>query len=1499
MPLPEEKCCHCQKFALLSLSKGNRQSKMTVSYRLVPYVPPFILASLLTNKDKLCKLARTSLNEHCSAVLLKKLPEKLGDPGKFLIPCDFPGMAECLALVDLGASINQMPLSVWNKLSLLDLSPTCMTLELVDCSISRSVGVAEDIFVKTERALIDVFEGELTLRVGKEAITLNLDHTSRYSANYNDMAANRIEVIGMDCEEYSQEVLSFSDVITSGNPTPYYDPIVSTTSWTLTPFSESDFLLEKVDAFLALEDDPTSSKIDQSYVDPEGDILLLEAFPNDDPSLPPPNQGNYLPQVQKELKIYKANTDKSSINEPPKNGMVIGHKISKNGIEVDKAKVDVIAKLPHPTTVKCIRSFLGHADFYRRRKLTKAPILIAPDWDMPFELMCDASDFAIGVVLGQRQEKHFSPKQYASKTMTEAESNYTTTENEMLAVVTPWFADFANYHAGSFVVMGMSSQQKNKFFKDEAIDILKACHYGPTGGHHSPKYTAKKVFDSGFYWPTIYHDAQDLVKTCDVCQHQGKISQRDEMPQNSIQVCKIFDVWGIDFMGSFPSSKGSKYILVAVDYLSKWVEVKVLPTNDARVVCKFLKNLFARFGTLRAIISDRGTHFCNDQFAKVEVSNSGLQRILKRTVGENCASWSDDENHTSKVAIAAIRRMIKENFNVAFAAERTRQANVRNDASRSGPVRGQDTTPVVRDQQSLHLSPRHLVQSLQTHGSNLSIPPSQSRLEDMRVIRDFLEVFLEELLGLPSSRQVQFRSDLVPGAAPIARAPYRLAPSEMRDLPVKLQELLENGFIHPSSSPWGASILFLKKKDGSFRMCIDYRELNKLTVKNRYPFLRIDDLFDQLQGSSVYCKIDLRSGYHQLRIKEEDIPITAFRTRYGHFEFQVTPFRLINAPVVFMDLMNQVWKPYLGKFVIVFIDDILVYSEDEEEHGRYLKIILELIKERYTKFSKCDFWQDSVQFLGHVIDRSGVHVDPAKTEAIKSWTTSTTPTEDEEEHGRYLKIILELIKERLYTKFSKCDFWQDSVQFLGHVIDRSGVHVDPAKTEAIKSWTTSTMPTEGKEEKEALQTLKQKLCSAPILALPKGTEDFVVYYDASLKGYKVVLMQREKVIVLWRHYLYGTKCVVFTDHKSLQYILNQKELNLRQQRWIKLLCDYDCEIRYHPGIENVVANALSRKERDKPLRVRALMMTVHNDLPMQIREAQKEAMKEKNHVLLPRFGRLGNLVMHESHKPKYSIHPGSDKMYQDLKLLYWWPNMKVDIATYFGSGKGLLWISSANCQERQVDGQSKRTIQTLKDMLHACVVEFGSSWDRRLPLVKFSYNNSYHASIETAPYEALYRRKCRSPVCWSEVGDSQLIDPELIRETNEKIIQIKNHLLTTRSHKKSYGYRRAKPLEFEVGDMVQLKVSPWKGTMHFGKHGKLSPRYIRPFSIVARVGPVAYTLELPEELKGVHSTFHVLNLKKCLAEGDIIVLMNEIQVDGKLHTIEELVEVVDREVKRL
>ena len=268
-------------------------------------------------------------------------------------------------------------------------------------------------------------------------------------------------------------------------------------------------------------------------------------------------------------------------------------------------------------------------------------------------------------------------------------------------------------------------------------------------------------------------------------------------------------------------------------------------------------------------------------------------------------------------------------------------------------------------------------------------------VDDVPVVRDYPDVFPEDLPGIPPERQVEFRIDLIPGAAPIAKAPYRLAPPEMQELSTQLQEMLDKGFIRPSSSPWGAPILFVRKKDGSHRMCIDYRELNKVTVKNRYPLPRIDDLFDQLQGASWFSKIDLRSGYHQMRVRDEDVQKTAFRTRYGHYEFVVIPFGLTNAPAAFVDLMNRVCRPMLDRSVIVFIDDILVYSKTQEQHKEHLREVLEVLRreKRFAKFSKREFWLHEVQFLGHLVNQKGILVDLAKIKVVMQWEVPKSPSE--------------------------------------------------------------------------------------------------------------------------------------------------------------------------------------------------------------------------------------------------------------------------------------------------------------------------------------------------------------------------------------------------------------------------------------------------------------------------------------------------------------------------
>nr|GEV40630.1 reverse transcriptase domain-containing protein [Tanacetum cinerariifolium] len=790
----------------------------------------FTIKSLLANKDKLFELSKIPFNKNCSAMLLKKLLEKLRDPVKFLIPCDFPGMDVYHALADLGASINLLPLFIWKKLSLPELTPTRMTLELAVRSITRPKGVVEVVFVKvgkfhfpidfvvvdfeadprvplilgrsflrTSRALIDVYGKEITLRVNDKAVTFNLNQTTRYSSTYDDMSVSRIDVIDVVREEikrftshleyaYLEGVDKLPVIIAKGLKDDEKEAFLKVLkshkraiAWKITNIKGIDprFCTHKI----LMEEDYKLAVQSQRWVNPKiHEVIKKEVIKLLDAGMIYPISDSLWEKTTFTCPYGTFAYRRMPFGLCNAPGTFQSHKISKKGIEVDKAKVDVIAKLPHPTIVKeklteapiliapnwdlpfelmcnasdfaidCIDAFET-----LKKKLTKASILVVPNWNLPFELICDASDFIIGAVLGKRKTKHFQPIHYASKTMTEAQIRYTTTKKEMLAVVyafekfrpylvlsksivytdhsalkyllskqdakpillrwvlllqefdiiirdkkgtenltaehlsrlenphkdvfenkdinenfpletlgkissgsTPWFVDFANFHARNFIIKGMSSQQKKKFFKDvrqyfwddpylfricanqiiqrcvhgqEAKDILRACHEGPTGAIMAPISSLRKYL------------------------------MPDEMPQNVIQVCEIFDVWGIDFMGSFPYLRGNMYILVAVDYLSKWVEAKALPTNDARVVVKFLKSIFARFRTPRAIISDRMTHFCNDKFAKViskygvtrglaiayhlqtsgqvEVSNRGLKRILERTVGENRASWSE------------------------------------------------------------------------------------------------------------------------------------------------------------------------------------------------------------------------------------------------------------------------------------------------------------------------------------------------------------------------------------------------------------------------------------------------------------------------------------------------------------------------------------------------------------------------------------------------------------------------------------------------------------------------------------------------------------------------------------------------------------------------------------------------------------------------------------------------------------------------------------------
>jgi hypothetical protein len=442
---------------------------------------------------------------------------------------------------------------------------------------------------------------------------------------------------------------------------------------------------------------------------------------------------------------------------------------------------------------------------------------------------------------------------------------------------------------------------------------------------------------------------------------------------------------------------------------------------------------------------------------------------------------------------------------------------------------------------------------------------------------EYPDVFPDELPGMPPDRDIEFAIELQPGTAPISKRPYRMPPAELAELKKQLQELLDKGFIRPSTSPWGCPALFVKKKDESLRLCVDYRPLNAVTIQNKYPLPRINVLFDQLVGARVFSKIDLRSGYHQIKIRASDISKTTFSTRYGLYEFLVMSFGLTNAPAYFMYLMNSVFMLELDKFVVVFIDDILVYSKNEDEHTEHLHIVLQRLRDHrlYAKLSKCDFWLKEIKFLGHTISQDDISVDREKVQEVMNWKPPATVRQIRSFlgfAGYYRRFILDF--SRIAKPMTK--------------LLKKGVRYE---------WS--------QKYEEAFHALRQHLAIAPVLAQPDNTKPFEVYCDASGTGLGCVLMQDNRGIAyasralrpheqnysthdlelaavvhalkIWRHYLMGAHCNIYTDHKSLKYIFTQADLNMRQRRWLELIKDYDLEVHYHPGKANVVADALSKK----------------------------------------------------------------------------------------------------------------------------------------------------------------------------------------------------------------------------------------------------------------------------------------------------------------------------------
>jgi hypothetical protein len=587
------------------------------------------------------------------------------------------------------------------------------------------------------------------------------------------------------------------------------------------------------------------------------------------------------------------------------------------------------------------------------------------------------------------------------------------------------------------------------------------------------------------------------------------------------------------------------------------------------------------------------------------------------------------------------------------------------------------------------------------------------KLKDIPIVCEYPDIFPDDLPGMPPDRDIEFVIELQPGTAPISKRLYRMPPNELAELKIQLHDLLDKGYIRPSASPWGCPTLFVKKKDNSLRLCVDYHLLNAVTIKNKYPLPRIDILFDQLAGAKVFSKIDLRSGYHQIKIRSSDIPKTAFSTRYGLYEYLVLSFGLTNALAYFMYLMNSVFVQELDQFVVVFIDDILIYSKNLEDHAEHLHIVLQRLRDHhlYAQFSKCGFWLNTVKFLGHTISSDGISINSSKVQEVLDWKPPTSVHQ--------IRSFLGLAG---YYRYFIPDFSRIAKPMTERL--KKGVKF---------SW--------DQKCEDAFHTLRAHVTTAPVLAQPDVSKPFDIYCDASGIELGCVLMQDNRVIAyasralrtheqnypthdlelaavihalkIWRHHLMGTKCHIYTDHKSLKYIFTQADLNMRQRRWLERIKDYDLEVHYHPGKANVVADALSHKAHCSCLSVEAFNETLcwemrklnleiipqgslnhlsvkatlkDNIVLAQQRDKGVRIIKQKlaqgegkykcfrvdhegvlwfnEHIVVPKDHKLRKQILDEAHLSKFSMHPRSTKMYQDLKQNFWWTRMKREIAKY-------------------------------------------------------------------------------------------------------------------------------------------------------------------------------------------------------------------------------------------
>ncbi|XP_042972766.1 uncharacterized protein LOC122304569 [Carya illinoinensis] len=806
----------------------------------------------------------------------------------------------------------------------------------------------------------------------------------------------------------------------------------------------------------------------------------------------------------------------------------------------------------------------------------------------------------------------------------------------------------------------------------------------------------------------------------------------------------------------------------------------------------------------------------------------------------------------------------------------------------------------------------------QTHSPSSISPPIQHLL-------DLYPDLFTSPTSLPPHRSQDHSIPLIPGTQPISVRPYRYPYFQKDEIEKIIKELLESGVVRPSQSPYSSPVLLVRKADGTWRLCVDYCALNNVTVKDKYLIPVVEELMDELHGAQVFSKLDLRSGYHQIRVKPEDIPKTAFKTHEGHYEFLVMPFGLTNAPSTFQSLMNRVFKPHLRKFILVFFYDILIYSRDEEAHLLHLQLTFDILRanQLYAKLSKCAFACLEVAYLGHLISGQGVRADPEKIKAMLNWPPPQSL--------KALRGFLGLTG--YYRRFVKG--YEAITATLTNLLKKDSFTWDETA-------------------QAAFDKLKTAMSEPPVLALPNFLKPFVIECDASGEAIGAVLMQAGRPIAFfsqalkgrslrlstyekeflalvsavqkWRHYLLGQQFIVKTDHQSLKFLLDQRVGTVMQQKWIAKLMDYDFVVEYKKGKDNVVADALSRQGVDLEVSLSLILVPnwdwMHEIQSLYSRDGRVKALWEKHtqgqlqapytakngilfykgRVYIPPMPYFIHKLLDFLHGSPLGGHLGFDKTLFRVKKDFYWPGQKRDVRNFLKGcdicqtvkvdntlPSGLLqplpvpsipWtnitmdfveglpdsngFNAPIAYHPQTDGQSEAVNKWVENYLRSYVGDRPKEWSKWIPLAEWCYNSNQHASSKVTPFQALYGYPPPKLASYTP-GTTRLEEVELtLRERDQLWALLKHNLVKSQERMKRYADKNIKELQLEVGEWVYLKLQPYKQSSLRHHHNlKLSPRFYGPFQVLQKIGEVAYRIQLPPPSQ-IHNVFHISQLKKKL-----------------------------------